>query len=405
MRLASFELIPRDGIFCKDACGWYTSASGRGRTLAWPWPSTIRGALRGAVGRAIESELDRVLRRSEWPERTADVLLGASLAIRRPQGAAAEPRFRLWPAPADATLDEAERPLPLVPRRLACCIGGGVKASGAGTNASQTSGQCENAGTKAFDLSYPSAPPASGKLTPARGFWTEESFCAWLSSWPPSAKPTQALNPPRRLQVHTAIDADTQTAREQFLYSHEVLEPLELGEQMWRWTIAVQASLKPDLGGRLLTLGSDSRLAWLENAPDALFQPPQCLLESFREPRRALRLILVTHASFAHGWLPDGFTEHDGRLVGALPGVGGRFALHAAAVPRPQPVSGWDMEARRPKRTDRTVPAGSVYYLECLHDSYISASDIGALWLAAIGRRQGEGFGRFVPAVYEQELT
>jgi CRISPR-associated protein Cmr3 len=61
-----FALIPRDGLFCKDGRGWHTSASGRGHSLEWPWPSTVLGAMRTAWGRGEEQRTGTRFDPSAW---------------------------------------------------------------------------------------------------------------------------------------------------------------------------------------------------------------------------------------------------------------------------------------------------------------------------------------------------
>jgi CRISPR-associated protein Cmr3 len=74
--------------------------------------------------------------------------------------------------------------------------------------------------------------------------------------------------------------------------------------------------------------------------------------------------------------------------------------LRAAVVPRPLHVSGWDMAARAPKPTSRMVPPGAVYFFERVDGQPFGEAEARALWLAAIGARTDEGFGRVVPGTW-----
>ena len=117
--MTPFVLRSRDGFFCKDGRGWFTAASGLARGYDWPPPPTLRGALRGAAGRQLETSLGQRLVPAEWPSRTEGVALGRTLPLRRPADALSFSREqRLWPAPADAVWvtgsEEAERLLPEV---------------------------------------------------------------------------------------------------------------------------------------------------------------------------------------------------------------------------------------------------------------------------------------------------
>lgn len=66
-------------------------------------------------------------------------------------------------------------------------------------------------------------------------------------------------------------------------------------------------------------------------------------------------MVLLTPAHFQAGFRPEW-------LLQAQHGVMPR--LVAAAIGRPQVVSGWDYEIRKPKPTRRLAPAGSVFFLK-----------------------------------------
>ena len=140
-------------------------------------------------------------------------------------------------------------------------------------------------------------------------------------------------------------------------------------------------------------------------APDGLFAMPQELRAAFEDkPPRGLRLVAVTPAAFAEGWLPDGFAADGADTVrGRLPGLALDPTLRAAVVPRATHVSGWDMVKRKPKPTTRLVPPGAVYHLVRQDGGVFSGADAERLWLVAVGNRTTEGFGRFVPGVWVPE--
>jgi CRISPR-associated protein Cmr3 len=165
-------------------------------------------------------------------------------------------------------------------------------------------------------------------------------------------------------------------------------------------------ALRPDVGfvvgvagasGRLpqdglIRLGGDGRGATLEKAGvDPLW---------FRTPQTpGFRLILATPGLFPQGWLPprvcrgqDGYT---------LRFRGLRARLHAAAIPRYQVISGWDLARWKPKPAQRVVPAGSVYWFEILERDDAALEEIlrEGLWSlmndtlsAAHQQRRAEGF-------------
>ncbi len=377
-------LLPRDGLFCKDGRGWYTSASGRGHGLDWPWPSTILGALRTAWGRTVEAVSGKLLDHTTWPARTADVCLGRTLTLRRPPGNDWNPTHLVWPAPMDALWLAGQREVwRLQPR----------------PSHVPTLGRDDDAARESL---WRPALEEAGKPLPSPRWWTQEDFVAWLTGQPVSAQkhfPATA----RRVQTRVGIRPETLTTDDGLLFSHDVIETLELRAE---WAIGVEVTL-PD--GSLhavetATLGSDSRLVRIETLPEALFAPPEQLLTAFQATSRGLRVMAVTPLAFARGWLPDGFEPQDGQYVGRLPGIAHDLVLRAAFVPRPLHVSGWDRAAHggkgAPKPTARMVAPGAVYFFERVDGQPFDAAHARSMWLAALGVRIDEGFGRVVPGIW-----
>jgi CRISPR-associated protein Cmr3 len=380
MLSARIALIPRDGLFCKDGRGWHTSASGRGHALDWPWPSTVLGALRTAWGRAEEARSGTGFDGDAWRTRTADIALDRTLVLRRPHGAEWTNAYRVWPVPLDgAWLEgrtEVERLEPVPPTL-------------------PTLGRDDDEAREALwrprlaDGAKPEPPPR---------WWSEAHFMTWLSGRPVRSRdPENAFATPRRVQVHVGIRPEELTASEGVLFSHDVMETLERSAE---WAIGVEAVLPGGEIPGVTTLGSDGRLARLEPLPEALFEPPAPLLEAFRAKSAGLRTVVVTPACFERGWLPDGFEPRKGEYRGRLTGVGGELVLRAALVPRPVHISGWDMAAGTPKPTSRMVAPGAVYFFQRVDGVSFVEADARSLWLAAVGTRTNEGFGRVVPGVW-----
>jgi CRISPR-associated protein Cmr3 len=112
---------------------------------------------------------------------------------------------------------------------------------------------------------------------------------------------------------------------------------------------------------------------------------------------RRYRLVLLTPAAFEHGWLPGWLVSGSG----CPPGLADiQLKLISAAVPRPVPISGWDLNLRAEKATRLLAPAGSVYVVE-------SSQDLSPLWLQSISDRQqdrNDGFGIVaIGAAYDEE--
>jgi CRISPR-associated protein Cmr3 len=375
-------LLPRDGLFCKDGRGWYTSASGRGHGLDWPWPSTILGALRTAWGRTAEAASGKLFDHRTWLEETAAVQLGRMLTLRRPPDTDWNTTHLVWPVPLDA-LWLAGRPEVCRLQPLPSHV--------------PTLGRDEDA---ARETLWRPALEEAGKPLPSPRWWRQDDFVAWLTGQPVSAqKPFPATA--RRVQTRVGIRPETLTTDDGLLFSHDVLETLELHAE---WAIGVEVTLPGGAVDAVATLGSDSRLVRIETLPETLFAPPARLLETFQAGSRGLRIIAVTPLAFARGWLPDSFEPRDGEYIGRLPGIAHDLVLRAAFVPRPLHVSGWNRAAHSgkgaPKPTARMVAPGAVYFFERVDEQPFDAAHARSLWLAALGARTEEGFGRVVPGIW-----
>ncbi|MCC6696207.1 MAG: CRISPR-associated protein Crm3 [Candidatus Hydrogenedentes bacterium] len=378
MTRVQVALLPRDGFFCKDGRGWFTSASGRGHGLEWPWPSTILGAVRTAWGRAEEDRTNSTLDLSGWVTRTAPVQLGPVLALRRSHATPWSPEHIAWPAPLDAIWFEGEPMLQRLdpqPPELT------------------TVGRDDDTAREA--LWRPSV-TRTDKPSQLPLWWPHADMVAWLAGAEVRGPGRDALALTRRLQVRVGLRDEELTAEESALFCHDVVETLEPRAE---WAIGIKACLP---GKALLptvsTLGSDARPIWLEPLPESLFKPPAELLAAFRQGSPGLRIVVVTPARFESGWLPDGLVRQGSEYRGQVAGL--EVVLRAAIVPRPMHTSGWDMAAGAPKTTARMVAPGAVYFLERADRGRFYETDALELWLRAIGTRTEEGFGHVIPGVW-----
>ncbi len=382
---AYWALVPRDGFFCKDGRGWHTSSSGRGHTLEWPHPSTLLGAVRTACGRTLEASGER-LDGEAWRQRTAGITLGASFALRRPMARDWSAADRVWPVPKDALwLEGHPNVVRLRPRP--------PRAATLGTD--------DDEAREALwvpNLTDPSKPLA------APAWWQDQVFMRWLMGGDVTAT-LERLQPKRRVQAHVGIRAEEQTADDGVLFSHDVMETLDgssvfgdptLGTTAAEWALGCEVAGTQSMAPRVATLGSDGRLARIQNLPAQLFEAPAALLGACNQSA-GLRVVLTTPAEFGRGWLPDGLVRHGKEYRGQLGALQAEVTLRAALVPRPIHISGWDMVASQPKPTSRLVPSGAVYFFEKSDGQPFDATDAQRLWLSALGSRQHEGFGRVVP--------
>jgi CRISPR-associated protein Cmr3 len=148
----------------------------------------------------------------------------------------------------------------------------------------------------------------------------------------------------------------------------------------------------------LLRFGGDGRGARMQVVEADWPQPD--LVELSRAGRA--RLLLTAPGLFERGWLPTGIFEDDGVYRLDLHGVRGRLA--AAAVPRREIVSGFDIASSRPKPALRAAPAGSVYWLEALDATPDALGKLAEIGLWPCERhddpRRAEGFNRITFASF-----
>lgn len=384
-------LTPRDGFFVKDARGWYTSETRRVKSLDWPPTATVLGALRGAYGRRREASKGRPMTSPEWLSETKALALGRTLCLRRVPGEAWDSGHRMWPVPADAVYlprkDAASAVVRLEPRQPEA----------------PTLGLTDDPAREAL---WRPVPESEAKPEPAPRWWTEAEFVAWLCGRnvaAPDVSKRRRVAPVRRMDVHLRIHRETRTSEEGGLFSVELSEPYDLDRN--EWAVGCEVTL-PDgaatLAGELVTLGGRGGLTFAARLDESVFAAPDELLAAFDAGSRGLRLVVVTPALLEEGgWLPDGFTAENGEYRGRLEGVEGELVLRAAFVPRPYHLAGWDMANHRAKNTDRFAPPGAVYFLERADGGVFGRAEAEALWLAAVGGRTEEGFGRVAPGVWQ----
>jgi CRISPR-associated protein Cmr3 len=382
-------LEPRDGFFCKDGRGWTTTATGRTGTLDWPLPSTVRGALRTAWGLAQEGARGHAFEAREWPEATRHLRLDVVLPLRRRSGAAWAARQRLWPAPADALhLPDHPALTALEPRPSPACTLGGTDEP-------------------ALEALWRARVDDKSKPVALARWWPEDEFVAWLCGKLVAPPDKDALELPKRTDVHLRVDPETQTAQDQMLFSTDVVEMRD--KHGWEWALGTAFTLPGDgtpFPAGPLMLGGDRRLVWADALGDDLLRFPEALAAAVPEQGvGGLRLIVVTPAHFSEGWRLPGFKAEGDVFAGRLPQIDADLVLRAAMVPRALPASGWDMASGNkpggvPKPTRRLVRPGSVYFVRKRDGGAFQADELRRLWLTALGDDTDDGLGRVVAGVW-----
>jgi len=149
-----------------------------------------------------------------------------------------------------------------------------------------------------------------------------------------------------------ALDGDQHTAAQGKIYTTDVIAMrTDVGFVV---TVAGASELVPTNG--LLRFGGDGRAASVQSCS---YDPLQPDWNSISQQRR-FKLVLRSPGIFEHGWQLPGM-QSDGRWHC---GFSGSARLVAAAVSRNEVISGWNIARHQPKPAQRTVPTGSVYWLD-----------------------------------------
>lgn len=145
----------------------------------------------------------------------------------------------------------------------------------------------------------------------------------------------------------------------------------------------------------ILRLGGDGRGA----AMSCIESPVPVVDHAALVVAGRIRIVLTTPGIFPDGWRLPGMREDGHWECGGI-----QARVVAAAVPRAETVSGWDLAKKMPKDAFRVAPAGSVYWLENVSATTEALDKLAArgLWgdQAHDVSRRVEGFNRFTFAAY-----
>lgn len=388
---------PLDPLIARDG---RPAAVGQFTTVDFPYPSMVAGAVRTRMG--SEGGAFTIPGNALQELREKVHVRGPLLAELDSEGCVHQ---WLAPAPRDAVIlnDEEDRPAlkRLVPRQL-------------GPAEVMDSLPEKGLIPLGFEGSGPYGKPPAG----VPFFWTWAELESWLKK--PRDQPGVDLTSlgigrlPVETRAHLAIQPGERVGLDGMLFQTAGLRFLQEGASRLkprRLALSLETQ-EANVAGRDLALerqiaplGGERRLArW---SPASREWPR--ILESIRKQivaTRRARLMLLTPALFEGGALP-GWSGANWPLGGAL-----QATVRAAAAPRHEVVSGWDLAASngegkpkgRPKPTRRLVPAGSVYFLE-LQGSETDLQDwCENTWLACVSdgeQDRRDGFGLAVLGTWE----
>lgn len=197
-------------------------------------------------------------------------------------------------------------------------------------------------------------------------------------------------------RTHVATNSSTGTADAGQLFQTEGLDFDAPDATAGSLRLLVRFDEK--LGETLVHLGGERRLAALHPEPKARWpEPPKGWLDQIREAS-GLCLTLLTPGIFSAGYRP-GWLDAD--LIGSPPTAPGlKLQLHAAAVYRWQPHSGWDLANQQPRSTRKLAGAGATYWFRIV-DGTGHLDALNALWLTSVSdldQDRRNGFGLALPS-------
>ena len=375
-----WKINPRDPLIFRDGRPFHADASVKASTMAFPYPSTIAGAVRTICGTDSETglfntnDIDKVLKIGI----TGPLLVEEQFNENRIQF--------LLPSPADCLVlntfqnkNKGER-VWLRPIKL-------------------PKGSCSNSTQELLigsDVIIKDKPHSN-----APKFWYWEKYLKWLEN---PEKENDSIEFKdlgldglvTETRTHVAIDASTSANVDGALFQTSGLEFTHTRKSKNgnnRLSNARQLSMvvgcDEEIDQKVGFLGGERRVVGWEKTDLSLPTCPDSIRKRIKD-EKACRLVLLTPAIFEKGLMPT---------------WNYKVTIKGIVSSRYQVVSGWDYKKRKPKPTTRLVPAGSVYYLE-LDDGCDVDNFIKAVWMRNISddeQKQKDGFGLAVLGTWDRK--
>lgn len=368
--MSTWLIEPRDPLIFRDGKPFNATPGARAKSLPFPYPSTIAGAVRTRAGQNTEGVFDKS---------RIDKLL--QIGIRGPVLAQTTPSSDYYfPAPADCVVVAIE----------------GEQENGQRLWARPCEVKAGELTNLENDLKLVSVNPVrkdKGHRHAPR-FWRWEKLQEWLENPGNDEQPLKLedLGIPGltiESRLHVKIDSNTQTAAEGMLFQTSGLEFAHREDQK-NLQDTQEFGLLVETDAHLCSgvdfLGGERRMVNWNTNGHRFPQCPSGLAEKIKE-QKACRLLLATPALFEQGYLPTWIKT-------CTPNAS--VQIVAAAVPRYQAVSGWDYKLKCPKPSRRLAPAGSVYFLKLEGEPQAIEQFIETTWLQNISddeQDRRDGFG------------
>lgn len=395
---------PHDPLIVRDGRPFGPTPGARATSLSFPFPSTTTGGVRTQAGlpTGIFDIKDRNLRNEQLKTLKQLEVRGPLLVQLTPDGNDIAENQWLVPAPLDVVLlppkqqssskEKEARLQQLVPHTF----------PGALTDFDKE--ELMLVGMIEQDSSKP--------LKNAPRYWYWEVFQDWLlnpANYAATARSLSKLGqsgPYIEQRMHVSIDAEKFVAKEGMLFQTSGLEFTAPGKDEKRLAHAQRLALAVAVDNKfqfsikndgLTSFGGERRVvSWrrsnakLPSCPDKL---EQAIVDA-----QACRVFLLTPACFKEGYRPDWILTN---RHGITP------QLKAIATQRPQVVSGWDLDIKKPKFTRRLASAGTVLFLSFENSSPQSIKDwIEGTWMQCISDKsqdRTDGFGLAVLGTWSRE--
>jgi len=369
-----------------------------------PWPSVFAGAIRSRM--LVDAGVD--LGRFTDEEALAPPELATTLGTPSEPGSFRVATVALLLPPGT----KGEQPQPVFPLPADLVVTG---KDGVGDRRGARSGASEPDGLEVTRLELAALPRAirssspvpaalalrrSAPAKPLTGYWlTAEGLGRWLGGGTPT--PEQLVHrfalwksDPR---LGIAMDRSSRTAATGKLYTSETVAMADGAA----FLLGIEGAAEDQVPSEgLLRLGGDGRGAEIGPWDGA---PPW--EKTGVRGEGSFTVYMETPGLFPGGWLPPGVDPSTLRLR-----VGGFSArLAAAAVPRFEVVSGWNVAAHAPKPAQRVAPAGSVYLFDEVEgDPEVYAAAFWELIERSLGdrldtvwkQRRAEGFNAMLTGAW-----
>jgi CRISPR-associated protein Cmr3 len=401
--MKTWVIEPRDPLIVRDGRPFSADVAGaRATSLDFPFPSTIAGGVRTRQGLAEQIDFTLPDKSEEARAELANKLQALrQIEVRGPLlvelDAGEAIADWLLPAPADAFWGELKTAEGEVLREKAKLIRLHPLQIPPGAFVNLPDDLPCPVGTWAENGKPFAKPPR---------FWKSEKYAAWLLDPKEEAEADVAgwgdSGPPKDTRTHVGILPDSQTALDGALYQTRGLEftrqqkrnhpfnPSRLALAVWTAADKLKG-LRPFGGERRLTHWRESN----QSAEEHFKACKTAVLGKIKQQRDGqtyhCRVLLLTPAHFTSGYSRDWTLGQTDLQV----------ELQAAAINRPQVVSGWDFDRTKSnhgqaKPSKRLAPAGSVYFLKLTGEEKAVDAWCEKVWLRSVSdgeQDQRDGFG------------